>query len=733
MTIFPTGIPTAAPDNTDNIMFSDTSDWDQLKKNTPWAVVWAWLPSNDTDSLPEWTTNLYLTPWERVKLASVQTWAEVNSVDSVNWQTWVVALDQDDVPDGTTFVRTNNNFTNTNVSKLNAASNHLTDFANPHNTTPANIGIGNVTNDKQLSTSAGNFSALVEKSDIQQHLDDLFVLQDSDDGDIIKKITNKTDLIWKASLCQIRWPSINYYRFNFVSSTTYDIRSIVVFGGNLYQCTVNHQSSGSFAADLALGYWNLVGTGWVPGWVAVIAWSGNPNWVVTGTSLWDLYIDYTNNQLWIWDWSVWNLVVSPTVFPVTTWIPWAPGTTVWEWRFDPADGNIYIWDWATWVVNEGAWGTGWINYLNAPVSVGNKLVFSVWVNADTIDESVISYNALPTPTLTMGWVTTTWVQNFDSGYVSNFNWSTENYDNSYQSNYNGSTTNYNNSTTTGTENFDSNYTSNYDGSTMNYTQITQNFTDTPNQISCEVTPIFWAPFTAVALTQRAEVKIEYDNTVDPVVTKTIKTVLDGVDQTISFVTATDSGTITTSWAAWDLTVTISSGTAGFFSFDATEGICRYNGVSVNNYLNKIHIHNGDITENTNTTENNFGVTNTFDNTSIITNNGTTILNGNTVINGTTTFTWPVIWIANPALISTGAISVAAAAVQVLAVPANCTYMWINMSPLQNIYFREGIYETTGAFSVSTQDYFFDWNTGTNQLTVGQVWITSALTCTVYYF
>jgi len=108
------------------------------------------------------------------------------------------------VPDGATFVRTNNNFTSTNVSELNAASNHLTDFANPHNTTPANIGIGNVTNDKQLSTTAGNFTPLVEKSDIQQHLDDLFVIQDSDDGDIIKKITNKTDLIWKASLCQIR-------------------------------------------------------------------------------------------------------------------------------------------------------------------------------------------------------------------------------------------------------------------------------------------------------------------------------------------------------------------------------------------------------------------------------------------------------------------------------------------------------------------------------------------------
>jgi hypothetical protein len=84
---------------------------------------------------------------------------------------------------------------------------------------------------------------------------------------------------------------------------------------------------------------------------------------------------------------------------------------------------------------------------------------------------------------------------------------------------------------------------------MNYTQITQNFTDTPNQISCEASPVFAAPFTAVALTQRAEVKIIYNNTIDPIVTKTIKTVLNGVSQTLSFTTATDSGTITTSWAA----------------------------------------------------------------------------------------------------------------------------------------------------------------------------------------
>jgi len=90
------------------------------------------------------------------------------------------------------------------VSELNAATNHLTDFNNPHNTTPANIGIGNVVDELQLSTTPGNFSAkLVEKSDIQQHLEDKFVIEDSADSDQIKYITNQTDLIWKASLCQV--------------------------------------------------------------------------------------------------------------------------------------------------------------------------------------------------------------------------------------------------------------------------------------------------------------------------------------------------------------------------------------------------------------------------------------------------------------------------------------------------------------------------------------------------
>lgn len=82
-----------------------------------------------------------MTLGERVKLASVEAGAEVNAVTSVNGQVLGVILDQDDIGDGATYVRTQNDFTDTNVSELNAASNHLTDFNNPHNTTAALVGL----------------------------------------------------------------------------------------------------------------------------------------------------------------------------------------------------------------------------------------------------------------------------------------------------------------------------------------------------------------------------------------------------------------------------------------------------------------------------------------------------------------------------------------------------------------------------------------------------------------
>ena len=257
-----------------------------------------------------------------------------------------------------------------------------------------------------------------------------------------------------------------------------------------------------------------------------------------------------------------------------------------------ATGNV--------VVADTAWIWAWVAYVTDPVSIGAKILFSVWVNADLIDESVIGYTWGWTPTINMGGVTTTGIQNFDSNYVSNYDWSE-----------------------------------------FNYTQITQNFNDTPIQISCEVAPTFATAYTAAALTQYAEIIVEYDNTVDPLVTKTIKTLFDGTTQVIPFITPTDSGEITVSWATGDVTVTITGWTPGYFAFAAADPICYYNGVSVNNYTNKIHIHNGDITENTNTTETNVWVTEVYDNTSTTVHNGTQVFNNLTVL---WTFTgWVTTW------------------------------------------------------------------------------------------
>lgn len=225
-------------------------------------------------------------------------------------------------------------------------------------------------------------------------------------------------------------------------------------------------------------------------------------------------------------------------------------------------------------------------------------MFSDGVNADSIDESAIIYNALPSPTIDMNNITTTGIQNFDSNYVSNYN-----------------------------------------GSTLNYTQITQNFTDTPNQISCEGAPLFATPFTAPVGTQWVEIKIEYDNTVDPVVSQTIVSLFDGSTQDIVFSTPTDSGTVQVSWAAGNVTATITAGTPGFFSFAAIDPWCYYNGVSVNNYQNKIHVHEGDITQNTDTYTINNGTTEVYDSTSNTIHNGDVTISNlnvtNVTVNGQT--------------------------------------------------------------------------------------------------
>ena len=433
MAVFPTDIPDESVQVDDYLLFSDTSDSGKLKKNIPSEVVktWLWWTWVNSDLLSQWSTNLYMTSWEKVKLSWIETWAEVNQVNSVNGIQWAVVLTQDEVWDGSSFVRTENNFTNTSVIKLNNATNHITDTNNPHSTTKAQVGLGNVTNDEQLSTTDWNFSNLDEKSDVQQHLDDLYVLQDSADSEKIKKVKNQTDLIWKASLIQDWNPSVNYYVFNFSASTNYVIRSYVYIWWNLYRCLVQHQSSWSFSADLGNGFREQVTGWWMWWWNILTSWNWAP--VLSGVNPWDLYVDLNNGDIYYWDWSTWQITSSSwwytwdVVVFTWTWAPVAPWVTAWDLYSDNTLGSeaIYVWN-GTARQNVTVSTSWWVNYASSPTT-WDKLTFSVWVWADTIDESGIGYDSATT-TLDWSGTTQTWTTIFDNGYTWNYEGSTINYD-----------------------------------------------------------------------------------------------------------------------------------------------------------------------------------------------------------------------------------------------------------------------------------------------------------------
>lgn len=427
--IFPTTIPAAIPWLLDLIIFSDDSDSNNVKICTIADLIVAALAGANSDDLPEGTSNLYMSPIEQAKLAWIQPWAEVNQVNSVQWVQWAVVLDLDDIPDWVTRKAGDAAFSSTKDAELATAYSHSQQISgNPHNVTKWEVWLGSVENERQLSRTADNFSALPEKSDVQFHLDDLTVLQDSSDSENIKKVTNQTNLIWYAWYIQTRWSSINYNAFTISGSTTYHLNSIVTVGSTIYKCIVSHQSSGSFASDLAS--WYRVPIGWGgTGWNTISAGSGAPvgSWV----NPWDLYVDITNGDLYYWDGATWNI------------LSWGGG--------------------------------GWVNYDTSPTT-GNKLVFSIGTGADTIEESLIEYdpntNTVTFPnTLTVNFESdvnfTDNTVTFDNSTINNENWTTENYDNTTIINNNGGTIN-NDGTTINNDNVTENYTN----STVNYDATT---------------------------------------------------------------------------------------------------------------------------------------------------------------------------------------------------------------------------------------------------------------------
>ena len=101
---FPTDYDVEIPQGVDLVRLSDDSDWNISKAGRITEITKAWLNSNDSDELPEGNNNLYLQPTERVKLQSIETWAQVNQVNSVQWEQWNITLTLDEIPNGVTRV-----------------------------------------------------------------------------------------------------------------------------------------------------------------------------------------------------------------------------------------------------------------------------------------------------------------------------------------------------------------------------------------------------------------------------------------------------------------------------------------------------------------------------------------------------------------------------------------------------------------------------------------------------
>lgn len=381
MAIFPDDYPYIAPDGADLALLADVSNANLNGKATIEDFTKAWLAASTSDFLPEWATNLYQTPTEKAKLAWIQPWAQVNQVNSVQWTQGNVTLNLDMIPNWLSRKAGDAVFNTTkDVNLATAYSHSQINPWNPHGTTPAMIWLWNVTNDEQLSTTAGNFSNLAEKPDTQQHLEDLFVIQDSSDNNNIKSVKNQTMLIWYASMIQERWPSINYYDYTFTSSTTYNIMSIVTVGANIYKCIVAHQSSASFASDLANGYWQIIwGWGWGGG-NQLTAWNWSP--VGSGVNPWDIYVDLLTGDLYYWDWS-------SRQWPINWW--WWGGNVISD-SIPATDRSVPVYNWTSWthivespVTIDGSGNVDWIN----DIDVDWTATFNWDVN---FNQSNITYN-----------------------------------------------------------------------------------------------------------------------------------------------------------------------------------------------------------------------------------------------------------------------------------------------------------------------------------------------------
>lgn len=483
-------LPLATPVYNDIDLFADISDSNNAKSNTIGSKVKAGLadPTVTADDLQDWATKKVLTAIERTKLAGIQAGAQVNTVTSVNWQMGVVVLDADDIADTATRKMGNEIFNTSEKNKLDTAYTHSQAVTgNPHNVTAAQVWLGNVANERQLSRTAGNFNALPLKTDIQRNMNDLVPIQDAFDNDIIKKVTVGTQYIRYSSTIQLWRPSVNYHADTLVNSTTYEIRNIVIdeVTGGMYYCTISHQSGANFASDLALWYWTPVlawGGGSSP--VYVIRWASNPTQAIpwwprtpsgafagqlfANTVTADILVRDGNDRVLNSAWGGWSWVT------ITVWV-WAPvgsGTNPWDMYIDYNTANIYVWNGTSWVVNNATGGSwSWIIYSLANGTVvasttGDRWLASTGTWADKTYETSQEIDPLTGDTINMNfWPWGTVV--FDDTDINFENWTTLNYDSTVVSNHNGDTVNYDWSTIN-SENTEYNHT----GDTINYDATT---------------------------------------------------------------------------------------------------------------------------------------------------------------------------------------------------------------------------------------------------------------------
>lgn len=437
---------TATPVFSDLDLFADISDSNNAKKNTIGQKVKAGLadPTVTADDLQDWATKKVLTATERTKLAGIQVGAQVNTVTSVNWQMGVVVLDADDIADTAARKMGNEIFNTSEKDKLDTAYTHSQAVTgNPHNVTAAQVWLGNVANERQLSRTAGNFNALPLKTDIQRNLNDLMVIQDDFDSDNIKKVTVGTQYIRYSSTIQLWRTSVNYHADTLVNSTTYEIRNIVIdeVTGGMYYCTVSHQSGANFASDLALWYWTPVlawGGGSSPVYVirgatnptqAIPWWPRTPSGAFAGqlfanTVTADILVRDGNDWILNSAWGGWSWVN----ITVWVWVPVGSGTNPWDMYIDYNTANIYVWNGTSWVVNNATGGSwSWIiyslsNWTVVPATTGDRWLASTLTGADKAYETSQTINPLTGHTInqTFWWLITwlsTSIQNFIAGAI----------------------------------------------------------------------------------------------------------------------------------------------------------------------------------------------------------------------------------------------------------------------------------------------------------------------------